>query len=415
MDDLTPPPSAILVEKSVVSCCLQQDRLYRQAVGSGIDEACFHHKSTRTLFNLCATAQRGQDGEVDLVWLVSHLQAEGILDACGGAAEVSSVWGHALGTQGFTKWLSVLREMKARRMAMDASRRLAEAGDSDEAIQLVRDSLEALQVAVSTGERAKNSAVCIEEFVDRFKQDREGGDYPGRPTGLALLDAICGGMRDGQLWVIGGQTSRGKSVLMFQIAAACIQRGEKVLIFSLEMMADEIIGRLITVFSRIDHGVLNQPKHITKGDLLKMARGIEILRDGKYWIDDSAGQTMDTMMAEAQRIRDSHGDIALIVVDYVQLIDGHRGKSETREQEIARASKGLKQMAKAMRCPVITGSQLNEDGKTRESRAIMQDADCLLYIVDDGIKIGKLRNGRRDDVLPLFLNGAMQVFEEPRP
>lgn len=413
-DDLDPFPSAQGAERSVVSCCLQSEKAYRGARGNGIDDDCFHFPETKRLYGLCETAERDSEGAVDLVWLVQHLHDSGELQACGGSAGVTEIYQHAFSSHGWSKWLEMLREMKARRLALNASRMLSEASDSEEAIRYAKDALEALQGAVTGAKRAKDANTTLNEFIDRFKRDREAGDLPGHSTGLGMLDAICGGMRDGSLWVVGGQTSRGKSVLMFQIASEFIQSGKRVAIFSLEMMADEIIGRLVTVFGKIDHGQLNQPKTITKGELNQMARAIEILKDGKYWIDDGAGQTIDTIAAEAQRIKDTEGQIDLIVVDYLQLIEGHRGRNETKEQEIARASKGLKQLAKAMGCPVLTGSQLNEEGKTRESRAIAQDADALLYIVDDGIKIGKLRNGKRDDVLPLFLNGKMQVFQEVR-
>ena len=99
-------------------------------------------------------------------------------------------------------------------------------------------------------------------------------------------------------------------------------------------------------------------------------------------------------------------------MDYLQLIRVGRARGESREEEVARASGGLKQLAKELRCPVITGSQLNDDGKTRESRAIEQDADALLVIVEEGIAVQKMRNGPRGDLLPLILDGATQRFSE---
>jgi replicative DNA helicase len=110
------------------------------------------------------------------------------------------------------------------------------------------------------------------------------------------------------------------------------------------------------------------------------------------------------------QLRDTHGSLDLIVVDYIQLIRGNRGNRESREEEVARVSGGLKQLAKAMKCPVISASQLNDLNQVRESRAIEQDADALLFIADNGIKIGKLRNGQRDTLLPLLLNGQYQQF-----
>jgi replicative DNA helicase len=97
-------------------------------------------------------------------------------------------------------------------------------------------------------------------------------------------------------------------------------------------------------------------------------------------------------------------------VDYLQIIRGRRNKGDSREQEIASISGGLKQLAKTMACPVVTGTQLNDDGKTRESRAIEQDADVWLVISDGGLKMAKVRNGPRGATLPLALDGAAQRF-----
>ena len=110
-------------------------------------------------------------------------------------------------------------------------------------------------------------------------------------------------------------------------------------------------------------------------------------------------------------MRDTQGGIDLVVVDYLQLVRGNRSSRESREEEVARVSGGLKQLAKALRCPVISASQLNDNNQVRESRAIEQDCDALLFIAEDGIKVGKMRNGRRDQVLPLALDGVHQQFK----
>jgi replicative DNA helicase len=130
----------------------------------------------------------------------------------------------------------------------------------------------------------------------------------------------------------------------------------------------------------------------------------------RMWIDASAGQSLDSISSEAERIRDIEGSIGLIVVDYIQIMKGIRGKGDSREQEVASISGGLKQLAKKMNCPVLTGSQENDDGKTRESRAIEQDADVWIKITGDGILMKKVRNGSRDVTLNLELDGSAQRF-----
>lgn len=204
--------------------------------------------------------------------------------------------------------------------------------------------------------------------------------------------------------------------MMLQIAAEFLSRGENVAHFTLEMTSPEIIARLVSLIGRVDYSSITQPRTASTADLSKIRAAAQIVAAHHLWIDASAGQTLDTIRAEAQRLRDTHGGIALIVVDYLQLVAGNRGRNETRELEIAGVSRGLKQLAKELACPVLSGSQLNDHGQTRESRAIEQDSDALLYITEDGVKVGKLRNGPRNAVLPLFLNGAMQRFTlNPKP
>ena len=109
--------------------------------------------------------------------------------------------------------------------------------------------------------------------------------------------------------------------------------------------------------------------------------------------------------------RDLQGGLDLIVVDYIQRVSPESGRRDSREQEVARISSSLKSLAMKMKVPIFTASQLNENGKVRESRAISQDCDVLLTIGADGIRGDKVRNAERDQLFPLFLNGPCQRFE----
>jgi len=143
---------------------------------------------------------------------------------------------------------------------------------------------------------------------------------------------------------------------------------------------------------------------------MRIKRAVGEIAASALWIDASAGQTSDSILTESERIRDGNGGLSLVVVDYLQLIRGGRARGESREEEIARAAGGLKQLAKHLGCPVLSATQLNEAGQTRESRAIAQDADSLLIIEDEGIRVAKLRNGARGGLLPLILDGEGQRF-----
>jgi replicative DNA helicase len=139
------------------------------------------------------------------------------------------------------------------------------------------------------------------------------------------------------------------------------------------------------------------------------------ITESKVWIDDTPNQTMAHIEAECQRILDITGELDLIVIDYMQIVKGETRRGESREQEVARISMAGKQMAKKFGVPVLSASQLNAAGEVRESKSLEQDADTLLFIGDDGVKIGKMRNGKRDAILPLYLHGDVQKFLTYKP
>ncbi len=307
-------------------------------------------------------------------------------------------------------YLQTLREMRARRMALKAADTLSQANDSGEAIEAAKDALESLQRAVQSTGRAMDGRKATKEFLSRFLADHSAGDIPGHPSGIEGVDATSGGLRPGEFWVVGGKTSAGKSVLMLQIAAEFIAAGKPVAIFSLEMMTHEVVARLVSHVGRVPMDQITQPRNASKYHLERIQATVEALKGKQFWIDATAGQTVDTIAAEAERLRDL-GGIALVVVDYLQLVRGNRARGESREEEIARVSGSLKQLAKELACPVLSATQLNEEGKTRESRAIAHDADALLIIEDDGLRVAKMRNGERGQLLPLKLNGAIQRFQ----
>jgi len=403
-------PSAHPSEKAVVSSILKDATLLKRAAADGISEDSFYHPDTKTLWKVARTLQPNTDGQQDLIAVIQHLQDNGELDRIGGAAQVVEVWNYSPTPSGWSQWVNILKEYQARRLAQHAARQIADAEDATAAIDSFRTTLQSLQQVVSGKQRSIDADKASKQFIENLLRDYNSGDLPGMSTGIPELDEICGGMRPGEFWVIAGKPSRGKSVLMLQIASKFISDQRPVAIHSLEMMTHEVIGRLISTMTHTNYGSITQPRSAAKHELQKIQTGVEQISSAPLWIDSSSNQSIDSIAAEAERIRDLHGSLDLVVVDYLQLIRGSRSSRESREEEVARVSGGLKQLAKHLQCPVISASQLNDNNQVRESRAIEQDADALLFICDDGLKVGKLRNGRRDVVLPLRLNGQYQEF-----
>ena len=411
--EITPPPHALMSEKEILSCMFRDpSNFIPRSASDGIDVEAFYLPSHQLIFeNLKADYQ--MDGGLDSTLFIQKRLLDKTIDRMGGVSTVLDVFGYSCNAgQNWSHHAEILREQKALRVSRNGQHALSQATTSDEAAETARKLLADIQSAIAGPRRSSTGKQAVDGFSCKLKADHEAGEFPGKATGIDQLDKISGGLKPGELLVVGGKPSRGKSVLLLQIAGEFIRREDPVAIFSLEMMKHEIVGRLISTMGRVDYGSITQPKSLTKGDVQRIQRIAGSIAAAPVWIDDSASQSIETITAEATRIRDSHGCLALIVVDYIQLIRGGRNKNESREEEVARASGGLKQMAKALGCPVISASQLNEQGQVRESRAIEQDADAVLFIVEEGIKIGKMRNGVRNSVLNLQLDGRFQRFTE---
>lgn len=146
------------------------------------------------------------------------------------------------------------------------------------------------------------------------------------------------------------------------------------------------------------------------GESKAIKSGSALLAQSNMLIADEPNMTIDFICSQCEQMADRH-KIGVIAIDYIQLVESHSRKGESREQELSRISKRMKQLAKKIKCPVISPAQLNDDGKLRESRAIGQDADVVLKITDKGIAVSKFRNAERDQLLPLTLSGKIQRFE----
>lgn len=415
MESIPALPHAPIAEKCILSCMFREPSRIARAAAEGVGEDCFHLPGHKAIYRqLIASRDAGhvdENGEVDVATFIQGAALEGVIDRMGGPSAIAEISGYAVSASGWTAWGEQVREAKARRIALQAATTLSETHDSAEAIEAATTALEAMKRAVTARTRSVNAKTACEAFISNYVRTYEGGDIPGKSTGIAEIDEITGGMKPGELWVVGGGSSSGKSALMYQIESALIGEAQVVANFSAELMAREIVGRLVTLRAKVPYRVITTPKESTKVELQRINAAIKSMAATRMWVDDSAGQSLDTIASEAERIRDIEGEIGLIVVDYIQIIKGIRGKGDSREQEIASISGGLKQLAKKMECPVITGTQLNDDGKTRESRAIEQDSDVLMLIQEGGLLMKKVRNGGRGEVLPLALDGASQRFK----
>lgn len=274
-----------------------------------------------------------------------------------------------------------------------------------------REVLDGVAGALTTRSKSVGSKDAGSAFLDQFQSLMKApGGTPGIPTSIPELDEITGGMRKGELWTIGGPSSGGKSVLELQLLGSALKADRKALLFSLEMGVEDNTARLLSGTFGADFGVCMSPKDPTKEQLADLQRALKRFSETHLYINEEEELTSEALQAEAVRLNDQVG-LDLVVVDYLQLMDGCRRRNERADEELSRMTKKLKQLAKKLKIPVICASQLNEEGKLYGARAIRHHSNVVLIIEEDGLLIDKSRNSKRGDKLSWVLNGAKQKFE----
>jgi len=258
----------------------------------------------------------------------------------------------------------------------------------------------------------------LKRAVDRIDTLFNNADsLTGITTGFDDLDARTGGLQRSDLVIVAARPSMGKTTFAMNLVENALLGTEKpILVFSLEMPADQLISRMLSSLGRIDQTRVRNGQ-LQEDDWPKLTTAVNMLKNKPLYIDDQPGISPNEMRARARRIVREHGEIGMIMVDYLQLMSMKNGKSEGRTQEISEISRSLKALAKEMECPVVALSQLNRsleqrpnkrpvNSDLRESGAIEQDADVIMFIYRDEVYnedspdkgvaeiiIGKQRNG----------------------
>ena len=301
-------------------------------------------------------------------------------------------------------------------MASQALQSLEHGSSPEEVSEALRSGSEAITGILSSQADWKNAEQSVEEFTEMLQRIHQEKSEAGIPTSVHWIDHYTGGMRANELWVVAAPTSGGKTVLMLQFLASVLKLGKRAVMFSLETDADRIHGRLACNTQNIPMGRLmgNAGEVMCKADFIKVKDYVtEIRTADSLIICDSDSITLDDIEAKLARISEI-GTFDCVIIDYIQLVELADGKDLPRHEQIAKVTRRLKQLAKRYQVPIITASQLNDDGRLRESRAIGMDADVVLMIDPEErcIGIGKNRNGERGVKLPLVMNGTFQRFEQ---
>lgn len=213
--------------------------------------------------------------------------------------------------------------------------------------------------------------------VDRYEYLYNNQGKIGVPTGILKLDAVSGGMKKGQTWVVAGETGGGKSTVGLHIIQAAMKRGIGVLLFSLEMDKEEIFDLIVSNQAEIDRNKFNHGRFET-ADFDIMRKSLADIAKLPLYIEDSAMTGVDQIRLRTMQLN-AAGKVGLVVVDYAQFVSVEWTR-ENREQQVANISHALRALARETRLPMLVLSQLNDDGKLRESRVLGHNANVVMLV-----------------------------------
>ena len=414
-------------EKGVLSSFLQDPVARLGEARLSLPPTAFYHEANRTVFvKLCELYDKALP--IDPVIVTNILRDQDLLDKVGGPAAITELFTFVPSSAHFRHYLKIVEDAHIARRNIDAhARALAEffapSLDLSAAIAAAEEHVLNAGNGIIRRMTRKTMKEAIRETLDGIEEHLKlAGALPGFPTGFECIDKSTGGLRKGKVTVFAGLPSDGKSAIMQNCARVALRSGARVGWYSLEMPLPEQTGRILCEDSGVDAGALYSGL-MSRAQQEMLARSIRELSEMGADIVETDGFTATEILAD---IAASNYDLA--VVDYLQLMEYDGRKGANREEIIASISRRMKQVAKKSGCHILTASQLNDQGKLRESRAIGQDADNVFLVhkhpnddgdgYDDARRVlfcEKNRGGKRHWQTSLLFNGPTFTFKEPPP
>lgn len=388
--------------------------------GEGVTSQSFHLPDVKLIYNM--VVKRFKEGRTHSIELLEQEpDVTGRNDDLHLAMHIGKIRSQYMGYEVIGQHIKMVKQCEALRLgykiASDALAAIETTDDPQVIAEAFRKGSESIVETLDGGLSWKNADQSVREFADMLVRIHQDKQDSGVPTGLYPIDNITGGLHSNELWVIAAPTSGGKTVLMFQIAANFLKLKKNILVFSLETEAERIHSRLSANMMNVEMGKIlgTNGASLDKGSAMKIRSYVDAHKQSPFLkICDQDSITLESIIGISKQAEASFdGKIDLIVVDYIQLISLTNASGMARHEQIAEISRNLKQLSKRHNCPVLTASQLNDDGKVRESRAISHDADVLLTIdpPKETVFVSKNRNGERGSDLQIRLIGEYQRFD----
>ena len=408
-------PASLDAERSILGAILLDNHSYNEAA-ERLTRDDFALEAHRRIFTRMAElVDRGN--AVDLVTLSEELARHKEVESIGGVAYLASLTENLPRRLSIEEYVRIVKDKSLlRQLIQVCSSAIAQAADqSDEALEVLNAAESALLEVTEHG--IQRGFAGIPEIVrDSFgtidNLYKEGREVTGLATHFDEFDRMTSGLQKSELTIIAARPSMGKTAWAINIAQNAAVRGNAVVaVFSLEMSKESLLRRMLASEALVDSQKI-QKGFLLRDDQEKLTAALERLVESRIFIDDTPGISLTEMRAKSRRLRQMHGHLDLIVIDYLQLMTASSAgpgnkRFENRTQEVSHVSRGLKALAKELAVPVIALSQLSRASEQRggdkkpmlsdlrESGSIEQDADVVAFIHRDSY-YNKDENGQPD-------------------
>lgn len=390
------PPHDIEAEQAVIGSMLTD----KEAISSAIEvlkPEDFYREDNKIIYEAILNLYNRAE-PVDIITLKTELQSMKQLKAIGGLEYIAELPDRVPTTANVEQYIKIVEEKSALRALIKTANDLINLGyDQTQEVEDILDSAEKRIFDVIQNRNQKGYTPIKDILVDSFTQleqlYNQKQHITGIPTGFADLDYITAGLHPSDLVIVAARPAMGKSAFALNIATnAAVRANKAVAIFSLEMSKEQMTNRILCSEAMVDSSKVRTGK-IEDDDWTKLAEASGTLSTSQIFIDDTPGISVMEIRAKCRKLK-LEKDIGLVVIDYIQLVQGSNKKNGTREQEISEISRSLKILAKEIGVPVIALSQLARSveqrpdhrpmlSDLRESGAIEQDADIVMFLYRD--------------------------------
>ncbi|GCE01544.1 replicative DNA helicase [Embleya hyalina] len=418
------PPNDIEAEQSVLGSMMLSKAAIEEVVEVlGRRGGQQFHRPAHVLVYAAIVDLYARGNPVDAILLRDELTKRGEIDRVGGAPYlhtlISSV--PTTGSAGYYARI-VVEQATLKRLAEVGTRIVQMAHSAPDDVDQVLDRAADDLARVGQGGEQRDvtntlGALLPGVLADIERNQTEGGTK-GVMTGFADVDGLTNGLQAGQMIIIAGRPGMGKTTFAIDIARhAALACGRKVAFFSLEMHRDELVQRIISAEARVALHHLRGTE-MTPHDWDRVTAAMNKLSSDNLFITDGANTTLTQIKAECRRIKQRHGGLDLIVIDYLQLLGGSGGRAENRQAEVSEISRNTKLLAKELEIPVLALSQLNRGAENREDKtprlaelresgSLEQDSDVVFLLHrDDAYTKESPRAGEADVIVAKHRNGA---------